>query len=62
MDYPSVWSISAEIADLAPIFKAGIDGEQWPFLDNGKFGCKDGLAQLRLTENSELIKTLSGLL
>ena len=64
MDYPSVSSISAEIADLAPIFKAGIYGEQWPFLDNGRFRSTDGLAQLRLAEpeNSEVIEALRGLL
>jgi len=64
MDYPSVSSISVEIADLAPIFKAGIYGEQWPFLDNGRFRAKDGLAQLRLTEpeNSEVIEALGSLL
>jgi len=64
MDYPSVSTISAEIADLAPIFKAGIYSEQWPFLDNGRFRAKDGLAQLRLTEpeNSEVIEALGILL
>ncbi|TET40333.1 MAG: hypothetical protein E3J66_07015, partial [Dehalococcoidia bacterium] len=64
MDYSSVSSISAEIADLAPIFKAGIYGKQWPFLDNGRFGSKDGLAQLCLveSENPEVIEALGGLL
>ena len=64
MDYPSVSTISAEIADLVPIFKAGIYGEQWSFLDNGRFRAKDGSAQLLLTEpeNSEIIEALGSLL
>ena len=64
MDYPSVLSISAEIADLAPIFKAGIYGRQWPFLEDGRFRSKDGLAQLRLAEPrySEVIEALGSLL
>jgi formate dehydrogenase major subunit len=53
MDYPSVSSISAEIASLAPVFKAGMYGEQWPFLDNGRFRLKGGLARLRLAEPRE---------
>ena len=64
MDYPSVSSISAEIADLALIFKAGIYGKQWPFLDNGRFGSRNGLARLCLaeSENPEVIEALGGLL
>ncbi len=46
MDYSSVSDISTEIANLAPIFKAGIYGKRWPFLDNGRFRTKDGLAYL----------------
>jgi len=64
MDYSSVSSISAEIADLVPLFKAGLYGEQWPFLDNGRFRTKDGLAQLYLAEpeNFELMEALRSLL
>ena len=54
----------AEIADLVPLFKAGLYGEQWPFLDNGRFRTKDGLAQLYLAEpeNFELMEALRSLL
>jgi hypothetical protein len=64
MDYSSGSSISAEIADLAPNFKAGIYGKQWPFLDNGRFGSRNGLARLCLaeSENPEVIEALGGLL
>lgn len=64
MNYPSISSISAEIADLAPIYKAGIYGQQWPFCDNGRFGFKDGRARLHLAEpeNSDVMKVLTSLL
>jgi formate dehydrogenase major subunit len=64
MDYSSVSGISAEIADLAPIFKAGIYGKQWPFLDNSSFGSNDGLAQLCFVEpeSPEVIESLGTLL
>jgi len=50
MSYPSVSAISAEIASLAPIFKAGIHGKRWPFSEKGRFRTKDGLARLQLFE------------
>jgi formate dehydrogenase major subunit len=60
MGYPSVSSISAEIASLAPIYKAGIYGKLWPFLDNNRFRFEDGLSRLRLAEyrNSEAMEAL----
>jgi len=48
MDYPSVSSIFAEIAGLVPIFKAGVYGKQWPFLEDGRFASQNGLAKFRL--------------
>jgi len=53
MDYTSVSSITTEIASLAPIFKAGINEGQWPFLEDGRFRTPNGLAQLHLAEFSE---------
>ncbi len=49
MSYASVSSIYAEIASLAPIY-ATTYGKQWPFLNNGRFRFKDGLARLHLAE------------
>jgi formate dehydrogenase major subunit len=65
MEHPSISSISREIAELAPLFKAGICGEQWPFSDDGRFNSPNGLAQLRLPEpfqNLEAMEALGGLL
>ena len=53
MNYASASNIYAEIASLAPIY-ATTYGKQWPFLDNGKFRFKDGLARLHLVESSDL--------
>ncbi len=65
MDYPSVSSIATEIAGLVPIFKAGIHGERWPFVEDGRFRSPNGLAQLRLAEpfeNFEVMEALGKLL
>lgn len=64
MNYPSVSTVSAEIVDLAPIFKAGVYGEQWPFLDDNRFRTKDGLARFQLFEpvNFEVREALVSLL
>jgi len=63
MDYPSVSSISTEIADLVPIFTTEIYGEQWPTLKDAKFGPQNGLARLRLPEpeNSKALEALGNL-
>ncbi|MDD5095514.1 MAG: NAD(P)-binding protein [Dehalococcoidia bacterium] len=45
MSYGSVSEITSEITGLAPIFKSGVSGGQWPFLENGRFGHEDGLAR-----------------
>ncbi|MCK4721966.1 MAG: molybdopterin-dependent oxidoreductase, partial [Dehalococcoidia bacterium] len=61
MDYTSVSSITTEIASLAPIFKAGIDEGQWPFLGDGRFRTPNGLAQIRLAESSENLEVMEAL-
>ena len=61
MDYASVPSVSAEIASLVPIFKAGINDGLWPFLEKSRFNLPEGLAQIRLAEPLEYPKAVEAL-
>ncbi len=60
MNYKAVSDIDTEIAELVPTFRAG---EQWPFLNSGKFDFEDGLGRLRLVEaeNYETLEALASL-
>jgi len=58
MHYPTVSSIYQEITQLVPLYQAAKDYEspegtvQWPFLREGSFDFKDGLARLKQPEPS----------
>jgi len=58
MHYPTVSSIYQEITYLVPLYQAAKDYEspegtvQWPFLRDGSFDFKDGLARLKQPEPS----------
>ena len=63
MKYPSVSSVLAEIAELAPLYKDAASGEKWSFADDGHGKLEDGLFRLQVAspedfEETELLHSL----